>query len=280
MLTEYNYSSLSSFEERIKHLEERVRYHDRVLQQRDHHIPLSSRPADSPSRVAWNQRGDGQSQIWLDESSIQELPPEETVTDGMAVAWVDEEDSAFFGPSSNIAFMRHILRIMSLPRNTAAPPAPSAIHGLDYLDSGILNTSRAPSPATKLGFYHDGIEGLDPSVVQLPSVERIEGLLESYFNNTGLLFPFVHRETFMTTYRQMQQTRFAKVRRTWLGLLYIILAMAISTTQDRPADERMKESTVFYERASYICRSQMVRGTSLEIGNTKPHRNDRLICLR
>ncbi|EMT69337.1 hypothetical protein FOC4_g10001291, partial [Fusarium odoratissimum] len=51
--------------------------------------------------------------------NIDEIPENgagQSMTDGMAVSFVDEQDCGFFGPSSNIALMRHILRAVDTKR--------------------------------------------------------------------------------------------------------------------------------------------------------------------
>ncbi|KAF0645900.1 hypothetical protein FPSE5266_07786 [Fusarium pseudograminearum] len=44
-------------------------------------------------------------------------------TDGMAVSFVDEQDCGFFGPSSNIALMRHIRKVIDLNRPQTSQPS-------------------------------------------------------------------------------------------------------------------------------------------------------------
>jgi hypothetical protein len=45
----------------------------------------------------------------------------------------------------------------------------------------------------------------------------------------GLLFPYIYPPVFLETYHQMVQENFTGVRRTWLGLLNMILAMSTIT---------------------------------------------------
>ncbi|PTD04758.1 hypothetical protein FCULG_00000093, partial [Fusarium culmorum] len=123
-------------------------------------------------------------------------------TDGMAVSFVDEQDCGFFGPSSNIALMRHIRKVIDLNRPQTGQPS-------------------SLTPASEFSVY--------------------EGGLASGFRTD--------------------------VRRTWLGLLNMILAMATCTScwEDSGSETHFEESDIFYRRAQELCQTQMFRGTTLEI---------------
>ena len=101
----------------------------------------------------------------------------------------------------------------------------------------------------------------------LPSSEETLRLIHRYFDDTGLLFPYIHPHSFLETYQQFKNNA-QKVRRTWLGLLNIMLAMAKVTDMpsDIPADTRIKESTVYYRQALNLCQGEILRGTTLEVG--------------
>ena len=89
-----------------------------------------------------------------------------------------------------------------------------------------------------------------------------------YFSNTGYLFPYIREDDFMATYHELRHQQKPKIRRTWLGLLNIIFAMAITTKfdSDNASLGRLEESEDFYRRAVGLCEKQAMRGTSLEIG--------------
>lgn len=57
-------------------------------------------------------------------------------------------------------------------------------------------------------------------------------------------------------------------RRTWLGLLNIIMAMAttLSVEAGMSAEERIEESDVYYQRANSLCDKESRRNISLELG--------------
>lgn len=92
--------------------------------------------------------------------------------------------------------------------------------------------------------------------------------MAQYFSNTGLLFPYIHAGTFVKTYEEMKNNNFTNVRRSWLGLLNIVMALATSATieENLSAEKRAQESNVYYQRALGLCDKHIMRGTSLEIG--------------
>ena len=92
---------MSGLEERLKGLEQRMQKYDELLERQN--LALHGRNGNAarydsqpeslgPTRPV--PSGDG---ISLQENGLQELPPEETLGDGMAITFVDEEDSAYFG---------------------------------------------------------------------------------------------------------------------------------------------------------------------------------------
>ena len=106
------------------------------------------------------------------------------------------------------------------------------------------------------------------NIYALPNETITRNLIARYFGDTGLLFPYIHEQTFLNTYNEIKANGFTKIRRAWLGLLNMIMAMATSTTivNGLSAEKRARESDVYYQRAMGLCKEQIMRGTSLEIG--------------
>lgn len=137
--------------------------------------------------------------------------------------------------------------------------------------NGIISVSRPASPRGG-GFQRIPNPAQPPAMLNmLPSEADTRELIGRYFSNTGWLFPYIHEGTFMETYEQMKAANFTKVRRMWLGLLNMVLAMAFNAspcqTVYQSAKERIAQSDVFYQRALGLCQTQTLRGTSLETGN-------------
>lgn len=210
---------------------------------------------------------------------VPDLTGTEDSVDAMgAVTFADEEDSGFFGlinlksyensaianhfwpgPSSNIAFLRHLSRAVVQQGYLLSPGA---------AEGGFVNASRPPSPP------HQSPHGQRSKVniFALPPQSETLALIQRYFSETGLLFPYIYPPTFLETYHQMTRENFTKVRRTWLGLLNMVLAMATITAMPggARADARISESDVFYQRGLGLCGSEILRGTTLEVGKSYP----------
>lgn len=200
-------------------------------------------------------------------SGEQQEAAEDEAVDGMgAVIFADEEECGYFGPSSNIAFLRHISQAIARASKDEQPWTPLQAPGVD---GGLISISRHPSP-TSCNHPFKKADSL-VNVYTLPSEEETMVLIRHYFRDTGFLFPYIHEDTFMQTYSQMRKDNLYKVRKSWLGLLNLIMAFAATTKIDSgvPAEERIKGSEVFYQRAVGLCQNQIMRGTSLEIGIKK-----------
>ena len=91
--------------------------------------------------------------------------------------------------------------------------------------------------------------------------------MHTFFRNTGILFPFIHEPTFMETYNTFKASNFTKVRRTWLGLLNVLLAMGSSMdpTSKKDAAQRAEASSVFYKRSVKLCGKYSIRAPNLEV---------------
>lgn len=129
--------------------------------------------------------------------------------------------------------------------------------------AGMVSVAMGPALGSENSSTNAGV-----NIHSLPSEERTWSLIQQYFHKTGQLLPFIHESSFCETYFQMKRAKFSKVRRTWLGLLNIILAIAasLSTKDDMPAEKRVQESDVYYQRANSLCDRDSKRNASLEMG--------------
>ncbi|KAH7028898.1 fungal-specific transcription factor domain-containing protein [Microdochium trichocladiopsis] len=238
--------AFADLESRLHLLEQIVKGHHEQLSVRsfssaasDRGISETSADLDSPAPGITRLLSGQEPELDLDDH-----------TDGMAISFVDEKDQGFFGPSANISFMRIILR--SMLAASPASPGPSTVKVKSMSSRTASNTLK--EPAQNLG-------------VTLPPEDVMHRLLQQYFANTGLLFPYIHEASFLETYRQARASGFTSVRRTWLALLNIILAMAVRADASRaetPHSARGDEAEPFYKRACLLCGTQMLRGTTLE----------------
>ncbi|KAL7894090.1 fungal-specific transcription factor domain-containing protein [Trichoderma sp. SZMC 28014] len=203
-----------------------------------------------------------------DATELGEADISENSIDGMgAMKFTNEEDCGFFGPSSNIAFMRYISR--AILQAKSGDELADVLTPTDQRHSGIVNVSksRPPSPEPTPGKTNNLMRDAGVNIYALPSEERTWSLIQQYFHKTGQLLPFIHEPSFCKTYLQMKNERFRAVRRTWLGLLNIILAIAasLSAKDDIPVDKRIQESDIYYQRANGLCDRDSKRNASLEM---------------
>jgi hypothetical protein len=106
------------------------------------------------------------------------------------------------------------------------------------------------------------------NIYALPSEARMWTLIKEYFQKTGQLLPYVHEQSFCATYFEMRESNFTMARRTWLGLLNIILAMGTTLHVETSisSEKRIEESDVYYQRANGLCDKESRRNISLELG--------------
>ncbi|KFZ23187.1 hypothetical protein V502_02339 [Pseudogymnoascus sp. VKM F-4520 (FW-2644)] len=202
----------------------------------------------------------------IGNTEISEVDTAEDSIDGMgAIKFTDEEDCGYFGPSSNIAFVGHISLAMTRA-NAPSPVVPSPSNRA-RVATGLLSVSRPHHVsqevnASGLDRLHGGV-----NIYALPSEPRAWSLIRKYFLKTGQLLPFIHEQSFCETYFQMKRDNCTMARRTWLGLLNIVFAMAatLSIDGDMSSEKRIEESDVYYQRANSLCDKESRRNISVEL---------------
>lgn len=266
------YRQMTVFDERLKDVEKQLALHAEFLKSHWNQCANGVRPG-----AALTEHIDLSGVISGAEAQVSNVIDENTdqaPTDGMGISFVDENDFAFYGqsdnpvaahtlippgPSSNIYFMRSIIRTLSSSRSSEETQTPTAL--MSTAES-ILKASRTQSSTI---IQPDG--GIK-SPYALPTVSDMQQLLLIYFSNTSLMFPFIHEPSFMDDFVAAQNTGFAKVRLTWLGLLNMIFAMATSVGPcDESIKDRFAQSHIYYERATQLCHKEMLRGTTIETGS-------------
>ncbi|QKX58192.1 uncharacterized protein TRUGW13939_05313 [Talaromyces rugulosus] len=192
-------------------------------------------------------------------------------TDGMGhFVFSDEEDRAYFGPSSNIAFTSDLSRALKRVSRTRGRLSPGNQQTTTLPEFHIARVSRPNSPVPRAAPWvaedHQEDNVSTSSVFYLPPDQETSALIDQYFANTGLLFPYLHEETFRETYAKLKHSN-ATTRRTWLGVLNMVLALATHTTvlQIGQVDKRQTQSERFYRRANGLCAEYVMNGASLEI---------------
>ncbi|RAQ51357.1 C6 transcription factor [Aspergillus flavus] len=196
-------------------------------------------------------------------TGLEEPQDEDASTNGMAMTFVEEQSSAFFGESSNINFTQLLLRGIAAVHQPS--PAVASAVDKDYaLRESITASVSQGQP------YHPVAAPsthLDSSPTTLPSVEEMDSLLDIYFDTAGAVFPFIHEDTMRKTYTECRLNGFTRARRTWLGTLNMMFAMASSFDRDHVASakKRFERSNIFYKRAQELCSDLSRRVISLEM---------------
>ncbi|KAH7028666.1 fungal-specific transcription factor domain-containing protein [Macrophomina phaseolina] len=203
----------------------------------------------------------------------------EGATDGIgSLSFADEEDAAFLGPSSNIAFMRHLGPALArisptagrlssetdLQRNSSLAPSRALEGDMVKASRRASLSSTGNSAQHNVSLATEAHKSSGNNAFSLPPDAEVRRLMDAYFSNTGLLFPFIHEGTFRQRYEEMRRKGANPVQKTWLALLNIVLAFGISTSSDASYLERQKQSDVFYRRSIALCREQMLRASNLE----------------
>lgn len=254
---------MSDLEARMSFVEDKLQRLNDVL--RGHLSPCRSNspwPPTTISQPAAAAPGATVSSRGTRATGLEEPQDEDASTNGMAMIFVEEQSSAFFGESSNINFTQLLLRGIAAVHQPS-PAVTSALERDSALGESIIAgvSQSHPFHPVPLSSHQD------TSPTTLPSVEEMDSLLDIYFDTAGAVFPFIHEKTMRKTYTECRLNGFTRARRTWLGTLNMIFAMASSFDRDHvpSAKKRFERSNVFYKRALELCGDLSRRVISLEI---------------
>ncbi|PMD33546.1 hypothetical protein L207DRAFT_557987 [Hyaloscypha variabilis F] len=265
---------LSSLEDRLKAVEQDVR----ALRAKPNRLQLYPRfegelvdgSDGQRDRSHPHTRNLQSEEVEVNRDQLQDSFGDENSADGMgAMVFSAEEDCGVFGSSSNTAFTRHISRAMArtnwsgfVTGNSFSPSMP--------LDSAVISISQPASPSVRAPAARQTFRDANQknvNIYALPPEATTRNLIARYFGDTGLLFPYIYEQAFLDTYNEIEASGFTKIRKTWLGLFNMIMAMATSTTVENglSAEKRALDFDAYYQRATGLCEKQIMRGTSLEM---------------
>ncbi|KAH7399180.1 C6 transcription factor [Phaeosphaeria sp. MPI-PUGE-AT-0046c] len=194
-------------------------------------------------------------------NEIEEPRDEDASPNGMAMTFIEERTAAFFGESSNMNFARLLIRATASvsPLSQSMQSTTGRDHALAEISMTRLSTV-TPSPTSDMS---------DASITTLPAIQVMDCLLDVYFDTCGVVFPFIHEETMRKTYAECKSNGFVRARRTWLGTLNMMFAIASKFDQygDDVASAKTRHDTsnMFYKRAVGLCGELSLRVISLEI---------------
>lgn len=170
------------------------------------------------------------------------------------------------GPSSNIILIRLISRM--LERHSGAPDAWGV--SIDPGENSCAWVNKLHVPESD----HDISANKPQKVAEafdehaIPPDPVVQGLLNQFFSHMGVLWPILHKPTFVAEYSRLRTLGARHIRRSWLALFNIVLALATMTIvhDEASPDCRAAEAQVYYHRAITLCDRSTIVKSSLEIG--------------
>ena len=94
-------------------------------------------------------------------------------------------------------------------------------------------------------------------------------LVNMFFDNFGLLFPYIYKRSIVDELHRLQAARFNGVRRSWLCLLNIIMAFAVRLSSDPELSKETGEADAYLKRALILLPNLTFRPANLEICKTE-----------
>ena len=262
----------SDYDERLRAIEETLRLlvNQRVPSANEAERPIQSSPDQGSSthevgtslHDTRQESNDDEDVATLDEGDNLQQNGEDSVDGMAAITDPEETESRFFGPSSNIALLRHISDATSA---TLKAIGQSRISGTG-VNQAIV--SRVASPVTTTFSEASPVARHHINIRSMPAEARALHLIQLFFSDTGMLFPYIHEQGILRTYSAARQSRFTAVSRSWLCLINVIFAFAtyISAKPDQSAEKNAAESEVFIERAQALSAEMEMKSASLETG--------------
>lgn len=194
-------------------------------------------------------------------AGMEEPQDDDAATNGMAMVFIDEHTSAFFGESSNINFTQLLLRAVATARQTDIQVPGTKDHA-SFLDDGNVPSIHHSQPQSKApSTISAGI-----SITSLPEVAVMNRLIDTYFDTAGVVFPFLLEEATRKTYSECLENGFKRARRTWLGTLNMMFALATMLDRENfpSAKKRFERGDLYYHRAVGLCGELSKHVVSLE----------------
>ena len=170
---------------------------------------------------------------------------------------------AHTGSTSNTALLR---RLSQLTLDAVSVREPSV--RLDWERENATALFNFYKPVTPPHADRPQSSLIEPSLFTLPPDDEAQALIAAFFSNTGYLFPLLHERLFLDRYNLVRRSAVSTATRSWLGLLNIVFAMAISTTADssQSAPKRAERSDVYYQRAFGFCNGDVLKGANIDVG--------------
>ncbi|KAF7617591.1 hypothetical protein AFLA_006507 [Aspergillus flavus NRRL3357] len=167
---------------------------------------------------------------------------------------IDENEPGFLGPSSNDHFLRCLCYAITQGKDMHFITTSTTE---SYVGS---SQTQYPTPAS---------ERKQPSEVNifaLPPANEMTELVQKFFFQIGILFPFIYPVTFLETYSHLLKNGCLSVSRKWLALLNLTFAtVKLSIIPNRQFFATyIAQSDVYYQRAVDLFGEQVFNGENIE----------------
>jgi hypothetical protein len=172
------------------------------------------------------------------------------------------------GASSNVAFLRFIIHAGghpvspndNLPISSIGVSTEVVQSNDDPFDAFL----RRPLGINSLTETHERIH---VDTFALPPQAEADALLHLFFTTVNLMIPCIHEGAFRCTYRKLQVDGIRSVRRSWLGTLNVMFALATNVmTATSPNIERATRANMYFGRAMELVTPNILGRLSLEMG--------------
>jgi hypothetical protein len=130
--------------------------------------------------------------------------------------------------------------------------------------------SRAASPSLAVPPIDQSHHPDTPGVALLLNEEHVTQLLELFFSDTAVLFPYISEHHVRSAYQALKDQRFTTITRPFLRLLCAIFAVATIVKADprRKVSRSTEKADVFYRRAASLATADVARSpVSKQVGN-------------
>ena len=235
----------------------RVLFDERVgPRSRSSTLHRDSHGQTSPASVSFRDLDDEHSEIIEDETA-----------DMLGhITFADEVESGYFGPSSNVALTGLISGALMSSATLFGRNDHDPLTGQSR-QSDLTSLFRPSSPAEPHSSEPNELRSAINQSALPPERELLE-VVRVYFQNTGMLFPFIDERAVLQGYEIAKQRKFKGIRRSWLGLLNMILAFGtiITPKLEEPAQQRALAADAFYYRAQALSKQAAFRIANLETG--------------
>lgn len=195
------------------------------------------------------------------DSRAGETPLEEAFSsapsDGLAT-FPGNADQAVYGPSSTVAFLRHIIARGSRPGSVT----PSDLHSPSKPSAGkrVYKKSQQPEP----------IRHLESGQAVLPLRRIADDFLLCYWEFIHPVFPLLHRTTFVDQYERLWTSNKSDSARTtdieepcFMSLLYLAFALGCKLSKLVLSTQKSSTADDFYQKSRMLSEYLILDSTSV-----------------